>query len=63
MTQKEIVLNLFKSKRFVTIRDIELSGINSAYSILKKVSKEIGLKWAWDFSLTTNKKFKYWWVR
>jgi hypothetical protein len=27
MTQKEIVLNLFKSKRFVTIRDIELSGI------------------------------------
>ena len=65
MTQTDKVKQIILYSRYITIRHIELIGINSAYSVIKKAVKELvseGYRVAssWDFAIDSNKRYKIW---
>ena len=65
MTQTQSVKQRLLSKGYITIRDIELANINSAYSVIKKAVKELvseGYKIvsSWDFAIDSSKRYKIW---
>lgn len=65
MTQTQSVKQTLLSKGYITIRDIELGNINSAYSVIKQAVKELvnegyRVVSSWDFAIDSNKRFKIW---
>ena len=65
MTQTQQIKQHLLTKGYITIRDIELGNINSAYSVIKKAVKELisegyRIVSSWDFAIDSNKRFKIW---
>ena len=67
MTQPEAVINelerrkgLFGIKAWISIRDIELMGINSAYSVMKEVKQAVRLIQDVQEDMRSNKLWKIW---
>ena len=64
MTQEQLVINHLQHNRFVTIRSIEEDlKINGAYAVINKVKKIVNLCEDWHINFTTNKRFKFWWIK
>jgi hypothetical protein len=65
MTQTQQIKQRLLSKGYITIRDIELGNINSAYSVIKKAVEELVSEGyrvvsSWDFAIDSSKRYKIW---